>query len=1240
MKPKKSFMSMIRHSVFLIAIVAVAILMAGSPSVFAGHGPGSTGQGKALDGCKIGTQWTGSACKDGTKTGGVSWHVFRVTGKIDKHKVYVNGPTSNKTKGGFKFKINGGGPTYTTSIGALKGDEYGKSLGKTGGIAGQCPKDSYQFYVAFVYDGWYKGTAKNKKHIYTFYGPAANNVAFKVGKGSFMPRYNPYDHHSYSDVVNALEDGKEVHGWRLSKSAALKFYKKYMESKGKNPDNYSQIPTGLGYFCYPYGKTLTLKAVSTEGKNISGIEDKTKSVNKKGDPADITRRTDDAWTFKGFATTKEKAKSGSYVTTTDSSKSHYLTNDGKTYNEKSLTEDKTIYAVYEKKTRTLTAKAIDTDGHSLSSVIPDVVDEVNYGKKAKVTRTKHSDYTFKGWKLTKDSDSYFKKTKKKSPTHYVSGSKKQTYNVASLTENKKVYAVYKAKGNCTGCQCDNSCPEDPCAEWNTTPSSFLESSKESGTTSTASRVRNTDLETYGEWAEEVYAKPGDDVNFIHCYYPGVQMTADTKISTNHKTSNNPGAREHNGNPDYSYTLENKKVSTFYSSIWENQFKIGSGVTSSHHSVSFNSVDNGRVTSGNGSNIIQYKEETNNNITTRMGGSKIYESITSGTPKSVTTKNEGTHSWEYDYGGTGEYKDGACKKYNDDKSKCLEYEQVEIQDYRKSAEHTNDFISHTINTGKASSRASVIVPYNFENTTEVTNEPGEVVFPGENKTVTFDLVVNPRDNDLTDGYYSTRVDSAKYRVEVCYQDTCGYYSAEKSESLNTEDSDEVVEEPVSVARSISIDIPDAPAGSEVCVMSQVYPATSGDFANFDDVNGDYQWSSSEPVCFTVAKRPSMQVWGGNVYTQGQIKTTNSVKRSLFRYASAPYTPAGGSTKYVFGSFGELGVLAAGTVNGFASGGISGYVTNTNGLLSPNPFGYNSPENTPNVGGNNSDTMCNNSPLTFANNPCYSYAGMIGSGVYGENIAKDKESVLKKYIEDLEDDDEAVVYDGGDDTGDTGDDDDDDQIDSDADFEENDEMFLGVRVDLNSPENLGTDNIAYFQSQNDLMVGAQNEVTYVNKGTIQVVHSQNTVFVDGDIVYGGSYSSLSDVPKLVLYGKNIVIGCNVSRLEALLIADKNVITCDNFAGEPDDADVEADIAENISEAVNSRQLRVNGAILASKLIPNRTYGAAAGANSVVPAEIINYDPTLYLWGGATDEDGSEDSNIMNMVITSIKEVPPRQ
>ncbi|MBR3254177.1 hypothetical protein IKF88_00380, partial [Candidatus Saccharibacteria bacterium] len=67
-----------------------------------------------------------------------------------------------------------------------------------------------------------------------------------------------------------------------------------------------------------------------------------------------------------------------------------------------------------------------------------------------------------------------------------------------------------------------------------------------------------------------------------------------------------------------------------------------------------------------------------------------------------------------------------------------------------------------------------------------------------------------------------------------------------------------------------------------------------------------------------------------------------------------------------------------------------------------------------------------------------------------------------------------------------------------------------------------------------------------------------------------------------------------------------------------------------------LLVNGIIVTNTLDLNRTYGAATGTNSGIPAEIVNYDASTILW--STSQTTTDDYS--NMTIVYQHEMAPRQ
>lgn len=97
--------------------------------------------------------------------------------------------------------------------------------------------------------------------------------------------------------------------------------------------------------------------------------------------------------------------------------------------------------------------------------------------------------------------------------------------------------------------------------------------------------------------------------------------------------------------------------------------------------------------------------------------------------------------------------------------------------------------------------------------------------------------------------------------------------------------------------------------------------------------------------------------------------------------------------------------------------------------------------------------------------------------------------------------------------------------------------------------------------------------------------------------------------------------------MLVADGAVDTCSDGA--------KTDGKPNYNAPEYSKQLIINGAIIANKVNFNRTYGAATGANSIIPAEILNYDPTLYLWGSSQ----ADMSTTGSLTVTYTMELSPR-
>ena len=712
------------------------------------------------------------------------------------------------------------------------------------------------------------------------------------------------------------------------------------------------------------------------------------------------------------------------------------------------------------------------------------------------------------------------------------------------------------------------------------------------------KVRNSSVtKKYNEYQRFVYAKPNDVLMYRATYWPNLQYTYNLHPSQIQIITNNSNGFIINN-------TDNSKLGVLFNA------KRGSlGTWNNGFAIQRKRVESDNVNYDTDSNIAAYgynqgdtsrKQPDPHSVTVNMDdvGKSINErAITSvsGNPDTRTTPGQVTF----------------------------------VED----------------NLGKIDTRsryqiAKARVPYNFETKTEFigkvdnSGDP-DVVYAGEETTVTYNIDINGRKNCLTtnncseEEAYATKVKDARrelviydpavvpeksggvvsgnrsadicrsYFGHVADKINCGY-GADRTESLK----------PGSNSITSSFLNQDKSAGSRVCVAVAVFPANSGAESNWNDTQYSGTWRISDSKCFTIAKRPSLQVWGGNIYSRGKVSTATSTKYNLAGYGE--YKIEGKDNLHVFGSFGELGLIASGSVKGLASGAATGYASiDANGVLSPDPFSIN---NTSAVapGGGTKSSICDRSPLTFSNTPCSSgTVGELGKTATTSNVENDKTRVLEKLVRELEEGQHTA----------------------------------SSPVILNNPEYKQSSGIYYYYNNDNLEIGdgthlsADNPMP-IDNSTVQVVHSENTVLVKDNIAYNGTYSKHSDFPKLVIYGKNVVIDCRVTRIDALIVADEKVVACNNYSKDintTSDADFKNDIQKHINEAANSNQLKVNGAIIARTLIANRTYGAATGANSIIPAEIINFDPSLYMWGNLGSDDVNDNGELE---VTLTKELAPRR
>ncbi len=138
---------------------------------------------------------------------------------------------------------------------------------------------------------------------------------------------------------------------------------------------------------------------------------------------------------------------------------------------------------------------------------------------------------------------------------------------------------------------------------------------------------------------------------------------------------------------------------------------------------------------------------------------------------------------------------------------------------------------------------------------------------------------------------------------------------------------------------------------------------------------------------------------------------------------------------------------------------------------------------------------------------------------------------------------------------------------------------------------------------------------------IILATGTVTIDGDINYAnGPFTSIKQIPQVVIIAQNIRVRDSVSHIDAWLVASGTIDTCYNLSG-------------NLTSGKCNTRLEVNGPVIANRIILNRTAGSDTGAQSGDPAERFNLRPDAYLWASLQ----ARGSNKAQTVYST--ELPPR-
>ena len=489
----------------------------------------------------------------------------------------------------------------------------------------------------------------------------------------------------------------------------------------------------------------------------------------------------------------------------------------------------------------------------------------------------------------------------------------------------------------------------------------------------------------------------------------------------------------------------------------------------------------------------------------------------------------------------------------------------------------------VSTTSKTSIAHAYIPYNFDMALKIKTDDTDPVYAGEDKKIEYEIDVVPRKNpETTDGSdaqkYATIVPEFLGRIIIYTplngvknaadswgngktQDVCRYFGLTKDDVNCRYDNEE--NSPLNTTgrvdgivnnRELKMSVPDQKAGTYICVAVATYPAFSGAYTNWSEKEGSKTWRISESKCFLIAKRPSFQVWGGSLYSGGTIKTSAAIKNNLKNLPAF-------SGVFVFSSWVEQSVTANGTILALASGAASGLANNIAGGGSQEPA---------------SDYCKYRVPLSLANYASNIVSGICpGAQVTGNSGISAVLSNQKSLIGQLPNEDSLIS-----------------------------ELSGGSTITIN---NSSVKNIVRYNVNGNATINANT----VNVGRTHIINVAGDLTINGNIEYQSStFTALDQIPKVIIYANNIKIGCTVRRIDAIIIAENDLNTCES---------------NDINSRQNSYRLQVNGAIITNKLFFNRTYGAATGVNSKVPAEIVNYDTSTILWGRAKSDPNNEHKNL---------------
>lgn len=505
------------------------------------------------------------------------------------------------------------------------------------------------------------------------------------------------------------------------------------------------------------------------------------------------------------------------------------------------------------------------------------------------------------------------------------------------------------------------------------------------------------------------------------------------------------------------------------------------------------------------------------------------------------------------------------------------------------------------TNQRASEALVRVPYNFnigvcmkkaQNDTDCAESDLGVFDAGTGKNLYFEVDVNKKANSETAGgsSYATIVPKATTKIilykggvdngglvdgDICAKKyglnadgiNCNYSEVKEWQGANALNADGILEG-VSKTIPATFDVPDAEAGTSYCVAAAVYPASSADVNAANYATNSTGWKDVE---------------GNHLWQVSKSVCFIVGKKPTFQVWGGSFY-GGGNVTVSSTSKNNL-TLPSGNIT-ISDGTLvfSSWVEQTvvaegkvDRLASGAATGlvFNNDKNKAEGGSlENPESFCKyRVPLSIAN---------YGSGLCQENSGN------------LTGNSNIIVN-------------------------TNKKIFTEIATE-------GVERISV-----DGDYSTPNYPMIVSKGTTRIIEATGKVIINGNIIYdeNESYNNTEEIPKMVIYAKgDIEINCNVTRIDAILLADGTIYSCGTYIGK-------GTVTDYNEVRTRTNQLIVNGAILTKGLELGRTYGMGTGTYSKIPAEIVNYDSSIILWAkGKTDTD-----DFGKMYQVYINELAPR-